>query len=215
MNQSIAIFCHDPECSDDCVDAMIAALQGEFVIYRFEEHRLNDKGLFENVDMVAFPGGVGDAKRYYDFFKRRNSNAVADFVANGGKYLGICMGAYWAGPDYFDLLDRLEPVQYIKRPNADVRRPYATTAKVDWSGNSQTMFFYDGCTFEGDGRAQIIGRYANNDPMAIIQRRVGLIGCHPESQIGWYEKKYMQKHWHKGFHNELLLEFTKRLMRAK
>lgn len=215
MKPTIAIFSHDPECCDDCIDGMVAALKDEFAIYRFGEHRLNDKGLFDNVDMVAFPGGVGDAKRYYDFFKRRSSNAIADFVANGGKYLGICMGAYWAGPDYFDLLDGLEPVQYIKRPNADVKRPYATAAKVDWSGKPQTMFFYDGCTFEGEGRAQIIGRYANGDPMAIIQKRVGLIGCHPESLQGWYDKPYLKKHYHNGTHPELLLEFAKKLLRAK
>jgi glutamine amidotransferase-like uncharacterized protein len=214
VKPTIAIFRHDPECSQDCIDGMIAALSGDFQIHVFGEHQYTLDAL-QDIDIVAFPGGIGDAKRYYDFFKRRDGNTIVDFVANGGKYLGICMGAYWAGADYFDLLDGLEPIQYIKRNGADVRRSYETVAKVDWDNKPHNMFFYDGCTFSGDGRAQIIARYANNDPMAIIQRRVGLIGCHPESQIGWYEKKYMQKHWHKGFHNELLLEFTKRLMRAK
>jgi glutamine amidotransferase-like uncharacterized protein len=213
VKPAIAIFRHDPECSQDCVDGMVEALSGEFKVRTFDETEFADG--FDDVDIVAFPGGVGDARRYYDFFKRREGNAIADFVARGGKYLGICMGAYWSGQDYFDLLTGLEPVQYIKREGADVRRSYGTVADVDWSGTRTKMYFYDGCTFAGDGRCQIIARYANGDPMAVIQGRVGLIGCHPESQHKWYDKPYMQKHWHGGAHHALLLSFTKKLMRAK
>jgi glutamine amidotransferase-like uncharacterized protein len=213
VKPAIAIFRHDPECSQDCVDGMVEALSGEFKVRTFDETEFADG--FDDVDIVAFPGGVGDARRYYDFFRRREGNAIADFVARGGKYLGICMGAYWSGQDYFDLLTGLEPVQYIKREGADVRRSYGTVADVDWGGTRTKMYFYDGCTFAGDGRCQIIARYANGDPMAVIQGRVGLIGCHPESQHKWYDKPYMQKHWHGGAHHALLLSFTKKLMRAK
>lgn len=214
MTPIIAIFRHDPECSQDCVDGMVEALSGEFQIRTFDETEVLDDVL-RNADIVAFPGGIGDARRYYDFFKRREGNAISDFVSRGGKYLGICMGSYWAGREYFDLLDGLEPVQYIKRPDADVRRSYGTVARVSWGNRDERMFFYDGCTFVGDGRCQIHARYANGDPMAVIQSRVGLIGCHPESQQKWYDKPYMQKWWHGGSHHELLLGFTKKLMRQK
>ena len=214
MTPIIAIFRHDPECSQECVDGMVEALSGEFQVKMFDEADMEHDPL-KDVDIVAFPGGIGDAKRYYDFFKRREGNAIDRFVSSGGKYLGICMGAYWAGRDYFDLLDGLDPVQYIKSPNADVKRSYPTVAKVTWGNRDERMFFYDGCTFVGDGRCQIVARYANGDPMAVIQRRVGLIGCHPESQQKWYDKPYMQKWWHGGQHHELLLGFTKKLMRQK
>lgn len=217
MKHVISIFKHDPECSTDCVDGMVQALSPEFDVRTFDEPDFNADTL-KDTDIVAFPGGIGDADRYYDFFKRREGNIIADFVASGGRYLGICMGAYWAGRNYFDLLSGLEPVQYIKRPDATVRRSYATVTKVDWLNKPETMFFYDGCTYVGDGRSQIIARYANDDPMAIIQGRVGLIGCHPESTEEWYTNpkyKYISKHWHKGDHHKLLLAFAKRLMRSR
>ena len=194
---------------------MVEALSGDFTIKFFDETDLSHNPL-RDTDIVAFPGGIGDAYyRFFDCFKRRETNEIANFVASGGKYLGICLGAYWAGRDYFDLLDGLDPVQYIKRPDADVRRSYGTVARVGWGNRDERMFFYDGCTFVGDGRCQIVARYANGDPMAVIQRRVGLIGCHPESQQKWYDKPYMQKWWHGGAHHELLLGFTKKLMRQK
>jgi glutamine amidotransferase-like uncharacterized protein len=213
MIPRIALFVHDPEASRECADAMIEVLSGSFQILTFNEGEFDD--VLREADIVAFGGGIGDAQKYYDFFNRSRGNSVADFVSSGGKYLGICMGAYWAGRNYFDLLNNLNPVQYIKRPLADVKRSYQTVAHITWLGVEADMFFYDGCTFEGDGKAQIIARYANNDPMAIIQGRVGLIGCHPESQEKWFSKKYLKKHWHRGDHHELLLSFTKRLMRQK
>jgi hypothetical protein len=58
-----------------------------------------------------------------------------------------------------------------------------------------------------------IARYVNNDPMAIIQGNIGVIGCHPESLEYWYDKKYMEKRWHKGHHHELLLGFVDELVK--
>jgi GMP synthase-like glutamine amidotransferase len=215
MKPTIAIFRHDPIASQDCVDGMIEALSGEFAITLFDEGQLANDPL-RNADIVAFPGGAGNAYyRFFDCFKRRETNEIADFVARGGKYLGICMGAYWAGRNYFDLLDGLEPVQYIKTPGADVKRSYPTTAAVTWGERNERMYFYDGPTFVGSGRCQQHARYATGAPMAIIQKRVGLIGCHPESTASWFERKYLQKHWHGGAHHELLLRFTKKLFRQK
>ena len=214
MKPTIALFQNDPECSIDCCNGMIQALSSQYNIKIFSTDQCNPK-TFENVDIVAFPGGIGDATSYDRFFRRRAQNAVADFVANGGRYLGICMGAYWAGSYFFDILDGVDAVQYIKQPHADVKRSYRTYAPIMWNGHPEDMFFYDGCALVGDStKFQTIATYANGDAMAIIQNRVGLIGCHPESQRDWYEKprQYLLPKWHEGRHHALLLEFVNELM---
>jgi len=209
--RSMAIFQHDPECSQECCEAMVGIFSPHYDVKIFDESQFNFSTL-NGVDVVAFGGGIGDADKYYDFFKRREGNIIAEYVASGGCYLGICMGAYWAGRNYFDLLADLEPVQYIKRPDSDIRRSYSTIADVFWYGGIRQMFFYDGCAFEGVGIAEVVARYVNGDPMAIIQGNVGLIGCHPESQQNWYDKKYLAKHWHNGEHHKLLLDFVAKLV---
>jgi hypothetical protein len=124
------------------------------------------------------------------------------------------MGAYWAEHHYLDLLKDILAEQNITRPGADTRRPHAKNQRVLWRGQEETMFFYDGCSLVGDeSRFRTIGRYVNNDPMAIIQGNVGVIGCHPESLEYWYDKKYMEKRWHKGHHHELLLNFVDELVK--
>ena len=214
MNPTIALFQHHPECSIDCCNGIIVSLNSKYNIKIFSESDICP-ALFDGIDIVAFPGGIGDSDSYDRFFRRRAENAVADFVANGGRYLGICMGAYWAGSNYFDILDSVEPVQYIKQPTADIQRSYGTVAPIVWEGRNEEMFFYDGCALIGnESKFKTVARYANNDPMAIIQNKIGLIGCHPESLDYWYSGKYnyIKEKWHGGRHHAILLNFVNQLM---
>jgi glutamine amidotransferase-like uncharacterized protein len=214
MTPTVALFKHHPECSQECCDAVTTALSPHYNIKIFSEDQCTPE-LFQGVDIVAFPGGIGDSNSYHNFFQRRRANLVADFVAGGGRYLGICMGAYWAGNHYFDILNDVDAVQYIKRPRADVRRSYATVTPVQWNGCLENMYFYDGCALIGDeSKFETVARYANGDPMAIIQGRVGVIGCHPESDQYWYQQpwQYLSPHWHLGKHHQLLIGFVDKLM---
>jgi hypothetical protein len=125
------------------------------------------------------------------------------------------MGAYWAGSYYFDLLDGVEPVQYIKRPTSDIKRSYGTVASVTWNGHPENIFFYDGCALVGDSRKfDTIATYVNGDAAAIIQKRIGIIGPHPESLKYWFESpyQYINQYWHKGHHHNLLLNFVNQLV---
>jgi glutamine amidotransferase-like uncharacterized protein len=189
--------------------------------YEIKIFRVDDDldEVLNDVDGVVFPGGIGDSDSYHDFFTRSKANKIAAFLSRGGRYIGICMGAYWAGSRYFDLLDNVDAVQYIKRETAEIRRSYGTVAQVKWNRHkpdqsTELMFFYDGCTFVGDGEYELVATYLNNNPMAIIQGNIGLIGCHPESEEFWYDKpyQYINKYWHDCRHHKLLLNFVDKLM---
>jgi hypothetical protein len=163
---------------------------------------------------VCIPGGIGDAASF-DYLFSENGEAVKQFVGSGGKYLGICMGAYWAESYYLDLLKDIRAEQYITRPGADTHRPHAKNQQVLWQGQEENMFFYDGCALIGAGidTAKIWSLYPNGDPMALIQNNVGIIGCHPESESHWYESySWMQGRYHNGNHHKLLLDFVDELM---
>ena len=212
MKPTIALFVHHPECSVDCGNGIIKSLESQYNFKLFTKDWV-EVGFFDDVDIVAFPGGIGDSDRF-ERLLAKNKQEVLDFISRGGRYLGICMGAYWAGSEYFNILNRVDAVQYITRPNTDTRRPHAKAMPVTWQGQQEKMYFYDGCALVGDGQFETIATYANGDAMAIIQNRIGIIGCHPESNITWYNKKYMAPHWHHGKHHALLLEFVNRLMQT-
>jgi glutamine amidotransferase-like uncharacterized protein len=189
------------------------ALESHYSFKIFTKHELEDD-FFDDVDMVAFPGGIGDSDSYEWLFKI-NGTAVKKFVNNGGRYLGICMGAYWAGKHYFNILKDVDAEQYIKRPDTDTRRPHPKNIDITWRDQPMNMYFYDGCAFVGDERKfETVARYANGDPMAIIQNRIGIIGCHPESEPHWYQlQTWMKGKYHNGDHHKLLLDFVNELMK--
>jgi len=208
MKPTIALFLYDPKCSVQSGNGVIKALESQYNFKIFSINSLEDN-FFDDVDIVAVPGGFGDANSFDKAF-RHNGKRVKEFVQNGGKYLGICMGAYWTGKHYLNMLNDIDAVQYITRPKTDTRRPHAKDLKINWNGLNTTMFFYDGCALVGNGKFNTIATYANGDPMAIIQGRIGLIGCHPEAEQFWYDSyswmrgKYVSKH-------NLLLDFVNQL----
>jgi hypothetical protein len=211
MKPTIALFLHDPKCSVQSGNGILRALNDHYNFKIFGKNRL-EKVFFEDVDMIAVPGGFGDADSYKNLFQH-NAKSVRNFVAQGGKYLGICMGAYWAGSHYLNILDSVDAVQYITRPNTDTRRPHAKDISITWQGQPGNMFFYDGCSIFGNGQFETVATYANGDNMAGYQGRIGMIGCHPESEYHWYDSyKYMLPHWHYRRHHKLLLDFTNELM---
>ena len=189
------------------------ALGNNYNFKLFSKNEVEDV-FFDGVDMIAVPGGFGDADSYDTLFKN-NSKAVRQFVRQGGRYLGICMGAYWAGRHYLNILDSVDAVQYLKQPGADTHRPHAKYMPVTWQGKADYMFWYDGCSLVGDrSKYETIATYANGDAMAIIQNRIGLIGCHPEAEQFWYnDYSWMRRHW-AGGHRHKLLEFADQLMRS-
>ena len=208
MKAKIALFVNEPVASRSCANGIMKALEG----HRFQlfSRKTISAVNFNEIDLVAFPGGQGEAD-LYDRLMKPHSHLITNYMNNGGRFLGICMGAYWADSNYFNLLKDVRVVQYITQPKSEISRSYPTIANVRWGRKSHNMYFYDGCAFVGD-RFKKIATYKNGDPMAIIQNRVGLIGCHPESQKNWYKKPYMKEHWHEGAHNRLLREFVDKLL---
>jgi glutamine amidotransferase-like uncharacterized protein len=211
--KKIALFVCDPKCSVQSTNGVMNALSSNYNFKLFSKNEV-EEGFFDDVDMVVFPGGIGDSDSY-DTVLKNNKDVVVDFVTRGGKYLGICMGAYWAGKDYFNILDKVDAVQYIRRPNACTRRPHAKNMPVVWRNQPCNMFFYDGCALVGGEMSpyETVATYSNGDNMAIIQNRIGLIGCHPESEQFWYDGySWLKGKYHNGTQHELLLNFVNELM---
>jgi phosphoribosylformylglycinamidine (FGAM) synthase-like amidotransferase family enzyme len=209
MRPTIGLFHKHPHASAHCCVGMLKALSESFRVELLDVQECTYRRM-RSMQIVAFPGGVGEADAWSQIFH----DVVGDvrlYVQKGGGYLGVCMGAYWAGPGYFDLIPGLQIDQYIKAPGTEIRRSYMTTAKVDWLGQSEEMFFWDGPVMNEVG--EVVARYKNGRVMATRVGNVGLIGCHPESEETWYAKKYMRNKWHGGKHWELLRDFVAKCIR--
>ena len=126
--KTIALFVHQPYCSVQSNNGIIEALHPYFKFKLFTKHVV-ESNFFNDVDCICIPGGLGDAEKF-DMCFQHNKKKVQRFVNKGGKFLGICMGGYWAGSLYLDILKDCDTRQYITRPNSDTRRPHAKNLTV-------------------------------------------------------------------------------------
>lgn len=209
MRITVGLFHKHPQASAHCCVGMLKALSETFNVKVLGVEDCTYRRM-KSMQIVAFPGGVGEAADWSKILSDR-AEEVRLYVQKGGAYLGVCMGAYWSGPGYFDLVPGLEIQQYITSPKAEIRRSYMTTARINWMGQDEDMFFWDGPVMNEIG--DVVARYKNGGVMATRIGKVGLIGCHPESQQSWYEKKYMRAKWHRERHWGLLQNFVAQCIR--
>ena len=138
--------------------------------------------------VYAQPGG-GSLKKAWKQL-RGQAAIVTDYVAGGGRYLGFCLGAYLAGhTPGFGLLDG-DTDQYVTSAGAEITSEAATVAEVTWGGRPRRLYFQDGCRFVTGPRTQVVARYANGEPAAVLNGfgagRVAAVGPHPEATDDWY-----------------------------
>jgi len=210
LKTKIQVLVHHPQCSIQSAHGVMRALALDYTVTFITNQQLTD---LSACDLLIIPGGIGDSDHWHSICEH-SLTSVQQHVLNGGYYLGICMGAYWAGPLYFNLLQNSRIVQHIRRKRAFTTRSYGTVIPVVWQGQHQDMYFYDGCSILGDWQQhEVIARYSNRDPAAVISGRVAVIGPHPESDVYWYNYKKIQGYWHNYSHHQLLLNLVQDLLK--
>jgi hypothetical protein len=83
MKKTIAIFLKHPECSQNCVDGMTIALSPNYNIKLFNQKDIEHPNFFNDIDVIAFPGGIGDSDKHYRYFTRRTANRIAKILTFG------------------------------------------------------------------------------------------------------------------------------------
>jgi len=174
--------------------------------------------VLENADIFVMPGGA-DLPYCRKLNGKGNAN-IRNFVENGGTYLGICAGAYYAckalefhkgradeisGHRELALADA---VAYGSLPEIapyyDMTLKSAGLVKLNISGKSARFFYHGGPAFRlENNETNVLACYEGfgKNPPAIIKTRVGsghavLLGVHAEmtsQNMGGYPAKGNEK----------------------
>lgn len=140
-------------------------------------------------DLYAQPGGGDDVLAAAKHFPSSFVRALGDFVAEGGSYLGVCMGAYLAGSDGFGFLDQSIDGE-VDVPGFPVTDSSDQIVAVTWRDTVRWTYFQEGARLPDDG-AEAYAYHETGDIAAAYysfgQGSVGLIGPHPEADATWLE----------------------------
>lgn len=189
----VAVVYRGPAAGRGCPEAIAALLDGSGFAVSFvgpnEGRKLSGPSL-ESAALYAQPGGAGLDEAYRHL--RRHADDIRAFVHRGGRYLGVCLGAYLCGArPGFRLLPG-DTDQYITSPGATVRTEADTTITVTWRGRRRTLFFQDGPHFllEPAPGTTILATYDNGTIAAAVvpygAGAVGIVGPHPEATEEWF-----------------------------
>ena len=223
----VYVYTDQPMCSIDCVDATCDVLNSSGIVEAkmigpdsFPLIELNEENLHK-ASCIVFPGGDGDADQFDNslIFKRK---LIEDYVSSGGRYLGICQGAYFAGKHFFNLLRGFDAVQHIKRNGAQIKRSGSNIIDIKWKDERiYPIYFHDGAAFvttsEQPAFTNILAHYLNGDVACLIQAhkkgRVGVIGPHPEAQKWWfYSQTKIKNGWTYCIQTPLLVQLIQELL---
>ncbi len=178
-------------CSDAVADLLRSSSHGFDVRFVGPEGELPLKSkTLAHATIYAQPGGGELAPAYRRM--RKHQSTIRQYVADGGRYLGFCLGGYLAGSTPgFGLLPG-DTDQYIISSDATTRGTHDTIIEVLWRGQRRRMFFQDGPIFLLDSYAgvTVLARYSNNKIAAVVapfgHGRVAVVGPHPEATPDWY-----------------------------
>jgi biotin--protein ligase len=176
-----------------------------YTVELIEADRINNNGL-DGFGIVCIPGG-----NMYDYaqdLSDRGRENVRNFVQNGGGYIGICGGAYfaaermsWRGNQMPVSSLCLFPGSAIGPIDEIMPYPNYTMCKVnivnhthsitDSEGDSEWMLYYWGPALipNINARITILGAYDKGNQTAMLafgygKGRVFLVGTHPEIEEG-------------------------------
>lgn len=134
------------------------------------------------------------------------ADTIRSFVRSGGKYLGICLGAYLAGhtPGFGLLPEGADADSEIEQRGAQVTDDSDTIIEIDWkwhkaSGRDSSrrwVYFQEGAMIEGlraGDNVEILGTYSSTGHVAAAvcnygAGRVAVCGPHPEADQDWYDE---------------------------
>jgi glutamine amidotransferase-like uncharacterized protein len=146
--------------------------------------------ILADATIYAQPGGgeLGPAYRRM----RKHRATIRKYVADGGKYLGFCLGGYLAGATPGFALLPGDTDQYVTSSGAVTQSTRDTIVEVFWRGQRRGMFFQDGPIFllDSDAGVTVLARYSNDNIAALVapfgNGRVAVVGPHPEATSDWF-----------------------------
>jgi glutamine amidotransferase-like uncharacterized protein len=152
--------------------------------------------VLKNAVVYIQPGGPDEIDMKKAFTKDDIKN-IRSYVANGGRYWGICAGGYIAGKTIDDRthvagLNLFQGVAYEFSES-----PKARMESILWQKKRRLMYFQNGPAFKlkSGSRVESIANYKDGSLAAFISSyakgKVGVVGPHPEADKSWLKEDHL------------------------
>jgi len=199
-----ALIYNGPVAAEDCPEAVAAVAREAGLPVKYVSNLRKLPSLLDHAAVFIIGGTEDDLDPLIKGFSPSITQALQEYVRKGGRYLGICGGAYMAGTGdkengrHVSLLNLIpaEPHEFDEGNYAEQIIP------VRWQCATYPMYFQGGPAFALTPRsrgARVMAKYADGQIAALIcfygRGRVAVIGPHPEAPPDWVEGMGQAELW--------------------
>ena len=194
-----------PAACDGCPESAAQVLEdaGHFDVEFIgpnEERALDAAGL-ATVTLYVQPGGHDDVGLAMEQLGKPATDAISAWVRDdGGRYLGLCMGAYLAGSNPgMGLLTPGDTAGYAGTPGSLVDGSEEAVIVVDWDGEVRHQFAQEPAVILESGveGERVLSRFTNGAVNALVRPvgagAVGVVGTHPEATADWFSPELAEQ----------------------
>jgi hypothetical protein len=194
----VALVYRGPASCQGCSEAAAALIRLSPLHFRVSYAGPGEKlkitaASLRGVALYAQPGGDGSVRQGMTALGPAAAAAIRSYVAAGGHYLGMCMGAYLAGSDPgMGLLAPGDTGGYDQTRGASVRTAAQAVIPVIWGKTVGYEYAQDPPYIIPSGvrGEKVLARFTNHRVDALVRpyRRgaVGVVGTHPEADRTWF-----------------------------
>lgn len=197
QNEQVALIYNGPVADRDGVKALKNAIT-------YRKHKIIEfqsfsklPALLGKASILLVGGTEDDLSEITESITDNTKKAMKEFVARGGRYLGICGGAYLASMGWEEDTGFIKAFGLVGVSTEAYREdPDPMVISVRWKGKKRTIYYQYGPDFiPGNETVNLhpVAFYPDNELAAfwvnIGKGRVYLCGPHPEADESWLEEE--------------------------
>jgi len=154
--------------------------------------------LLDNARVFILGGTDDDVQPLLEAFTPTTRQALKAYLLNGGRYLGVCGGAFLASAGWHDEGDFFPALGLTPAESDAYDEDFAPKIyPITWLGETRRMYYQAGPEFTllPDAEfTQIIASYDNGQPAALVNSyghgKVAVSGPHPEAPSSWKNEAF-------------------------
>ena len=216
--EKYALIYNGPVSAEDCPEAAAAIAQSVGLKVKFVSNVGELPTLLKNTAVFIIGGTEDDLHPLVKAFTPKVTEALKDYLRNGGRYLGLCGGGFMASTGWNEGKTFVQGLGIIPAKSKVYRDDFAARIiPVRWQGKTRPMFFKAGPSFQlvnSSGDVQVIANYEDGSIAALMcsygQGKLAVCGPHPEARPSWKDEAADGYKWTSSI--DLAVDFMKDLL---
>ena len=213
-----ALVYNGPASAEDCPEAAAALAQSAGLKVKFVANLAELPVLLKNTEVFIIGGTQDDLNPVVKAFTPPVTEALKNYLRNGGRYLGLCGGGFMASAGWHEGRTFVKALGIIPAKCQVYRDDYAARIiPIRWQGKTRPMYSKAGPSFQlvnGSGEVQVTAYYEDGSIAALMcsygRGKVAVCGPHPEARASWKDEAADGYKWTSSM--DLAVDFLKDLL---